>query len=42
MVVYTLEQEKVHFDLDCGIWGTENPNAYIEKLTHPKGVTVWC
>ena len=21
---------------------TENPHAYIEKPTHPKGVTVWC
>ena len=24
------------------IWGTENLNAYIEKPTHPKRVTVWC
>ena len=27
---------------NCCIWGTENPHAYIEKLTHPKQVTVWC
>ena len=26
--------DEAHFDL--GIWGTENPQAYIEKLTHPK------
>ena len=38
-----------HFDLgwylnkkNCGICGTENPSAYIEKPTHPKRVTVWC
>ena len=41
--------DEVHFDLgghvnkeNCHIWGTENPHAYIEKLTHPKQVTVWC
>ena len=27
---------------NCRIWGTEIPHAYIEKLTHPKRVTVWC
>ena len=27
---------------NCRIWGTENPHAYIEKLTHPNRVTVWC
>ena len=24
------------------IWATENPLAYIEELSHPKRVTVWC
>ena len=40
--------EEAHFDpggfvnkQNCRIWGTENPNAYIEKKTHPKKVTVW-
>ena len=40
---------EAHFNLggyvkkqNCHIWGTENPHAYIEKLTHPKRVTVWC
>ena len=27
---------------NCCIWGTENLHAYIEKLAHPKRVTVWC
>ena len=27
---------------NCDNWGTENPHAYIEKLTHPKRFTVWC
>ena len=27
---------------NCRIWGTENPNAYIETPTHPKRITVWC
>ena len=27
---------------NCGIWGTENPHACIEKPTYPKQVTVWC
>ena len=40
---------EAHFDLgryvnkqNCSIWGTENPNAFIEKPTHPKRITVWC
>ena len=40
---------EAHFNLggyvnkqNCLIWSTENPHAYIEKLTHPKRVTVWC
>ena len=39
--------DEAHFDLDgyvnkqnCCIWGTENPHAYIEKLTHSTRVTV--
>ena len=27
---------------DCRIWGSENPNAIIEKPMHPQQVTVWC
>ena len=41
--------DEAHFDLggyvnkqNCSIWGTENTNAYIEKLTHIKRITVWC
>ena len=41
--------DESYFDLggyvnkqNCRIWGTENPNAYIEKPTHPKRVTVRC
>ena len=41
--------DKAHIDLggyvnkqNCCIWGTENPDAYIEKPTHPKRVTVCC
>ena len=41
--------DEAHFDLggyvkkqNCRIWGTENPNAYIEKPTHPKRANVWC
>ena len=26
----------------CRIRGTENPHAYIEEPTQPKGMTVWC
>ena len=40
---------EAHLDLggyvnkqNCCIWGTENPQAYIEKPTHPKRVPVWC
>ena len=40
--------DKAHFDLggyvnkqNCGIWGTENPHAYIKKPTHSKRITVW-
>ena len=39
--------DAAHFDLggyvnkqNCRIWGTENPQAYSEKPTHPKRVTV--
>ena len=39
--------DEAHFDLggyvnslNCSIWGTENPQACIEKATHPKRVTV--
>ena len=38
---------EVHFDFggcvnkqNCRIWGTKNPQANIERLTHPKRVTV--
>ena len=41
--------DETHFDpggyvnkQNCGIWGTENSHAYIEKPTHPKQFTVWC
>ena len=41
--------DEAHFDLggyvnkqNCRIWGTENPQAYIEQPTHPKQVNVWC
>ena len=41
--------DEAHFDLggyvnkqNCRIWGTENPHAYIKKLTHSKRVTVQC
>ena len=27
---------------NCRIWATKSPQAYIEKLTHPKRVIVWC
>ena len=44
-----ISSDEVYFDLggyvnkqNCGIWGTENPYAYIEKPTHPKRVIVWC
>ena len=41
--------DEAHFNLGgyenkqiCGIWGTENPYAYIKMPMHPKRVTVWC
>ena len=41
--------DAAHFDLggyenkqNCRIWATKNLHAYIEKLMHPKRVTVWC
>ena len=41
--------DEANFDLggyvnkeNCRISRTENPHAYIEKLTHPKRVTVQC
>ena len=40
--------DEAHFDLgghvnkqNCRIWGTENPQAYIEKPTYPKRVAIW-
>ena len=27
---------------NCSIWGTENPQAYIENPTQPKPATDWC
>ena len=27
---------------NCCIWGTESPQAFIEKPTYPTRVTVWC
>ena len=39
--------DEAHLDLDgyvqnYRIWRTGNLNAYIEKPTHPKPVTLWC
>ena len=41
--------DEAHFDLggyvnkqNCRIWGAENTHAYIDKPTHPKGVTFLC
>ena len=41
--------DEAHFDLggyvnkpNFRIWDTKNPHAYMEKPTHPKGITVWC
>ena len=44
-IIFSVE---AHFDLGehfnkkfCRIWGTDNPQACIEKPTDPKRVTVW-
>ena len=49
ILVKKIFSDKAHFDigwyvnkLNCRIWGTENPHAYIEKPTHPKRVAVCC
>ena len=41
--------DEAHFNLggyvneqNCCIWGTETPQAYVEKPTHPNRVTAWC
>ena len=46
---YIIFSDEAYFDLggyvnkqNCRIWGIENPHAYIEKLPHPKRVTVCC
>lgn len=41
--------DEAHFHLhgyvnrqNCRIWGSENPNAIVEKPVYPQRVTVWC
>ena len=44
MIVYTLEQRFANWACDrlAGDADFGNPHAYIEKLTPPKRVNVWC